>query len=139
VYFDASALVKLIVDEQGSDLAAELWDVCDAAVSSRLAYPEVRAALAAAYRNHDLPTDGYRQAVQSWHEYWSAIRAVELTPAVEQAAGRLAETRALRPADAIHLASALALGEVRPVLAVWDARLHAAAIAEGLGVAPAQL
>ncbi len=47
VYFDSSAFVKLVVDEDGSDLAALLWDGCDAAVASRLAYPEVRAALAA--------------------------------------------------------------------------------------------
>jgi len=42
VYFDSSALVKLMLDEPGSDLAAELWNGCDAALSSRLAYPEVR-------------------------------------------------------------------------------------------------
>jgi predicted nucleic acid-binding protein len=50
VYFDSSALVKLVVQEEGSDLAADLWDSCDAALASRLAYPEVRAALAAAGR-----------------------------------------------------------------------------------------
>ena len=36
VYFDSSAFVKLLVEEVGSDLAAKLWDVCDAAVASRL-------------------------------------------------------------------------------------------------------
>ena len=40
VYFDSSALVKLLTEEPGSDLAAELWDGCDAAVASRLAYPK---------------------------------------------------------------------------------------------------
>ena len=50
VYFDSSAFVKLVVEQDGTDLAAALWDVCDAAVSSRLAYPEVRAALATAAR-----------------------------------------------------------------------------------------
>ena len=54
VYFDASAMVKLLAEEPGSDLAAELWDGCDAPVASRLAYPEVGAALAAAARNHTL-------------------------------------------------------------------------------------
>ncbi len=54
VYFDSSALVKLVVEEEGSELAARLWDGCDAALTSRLAYPEVRAALSAAGRNHDL-------------------------------------------------------------------------------------
>ncbi|MGH3156969.1 MAG: hypothetical protein ACRDNF_10390 [Streptosporangiaceae bacterium] len=37
VCFGSSALAKLLVEEAGSDLAAELWDGCDAAVSSRLA------------------------------------------------------------------------------------------------------
>ena len=32
VYFDSSALVKLVVQEAGSELAAELWDGCDAAL-----------------------------------------------------------------------------------------------------------
>jgi predicted nucleic acid-binding protein len=53
VYFDSSAFVKLLVEEEGSNVAATLWDGCDAAIASRLAYPEVRAALAAAVRNHD--------------------------------------------------------------------------------------
>ena len=57
VYFDSSALVKLVIGEAGTELAVELWDGCDAALASRLAYPEVRAALAALARNHDLDVD----------------------------------------------------------------------------------
>jgi len=34
VYFDGSAFVKLVVEEDGSEVAATLWDGCDAAVSS---------------------------------------------------------------------------------------------------------
>ncbi len=37
-----------MLDETGSDVAAELWNACDAALSSRLAYPEVCAAPATA-------------------------------------------------------------------------------------------
>jgi predicted nucleic acid-binding protein len=105
VYFDSSALVKLVVDEAGSDLAAELWDACDAALASRLAYPEVRAALAAACRNHDLSQDGLDAAEQAWEHYWAAARPVELTAAVERHAGQLARCYALHGADAVHLAS----------------------------------
>ena len=36
VYFDSNAFAKLLVEEVGSDLAAKLWDGCDAAVASRL-------------------------------------------------------------------------------------------------------
>lgn len=139
VYFDSSALVKLVVDEQGTELASALWDGCDAALSSRLAYPEVCAALAAAHRNHELDDDGFAAATGAWEEFWGASRAVELTADVEQRAGELAQRRALRGADAVHLASAIAVGSPDLVVAVWDRRLHAGAIAEGMDVAPRAL
>ena len=137
VYFDSSALVKLVVNENGSDLVAQLWDGCDGALSSRLAYPEVRAALAAAARNHDLDPDDLLSAEQAWEEFWAATRPVELTPAVERQAGELAREHALRGADSVHLASALAIGDPDLVIAVWDRRLHAGALAAGTSVAPA--
>jgi predicted nucleic acid-binding protein len=139
VYFDSSALVKLLVQEEGSDLAAELWDGCDAALASRLAYPEVCAALAAAGRNHDLSQDDLDVAEPAWERYWASVRPVELTAAVERQAGHLARTHALRGADALHLASALALADPDLVIAVWDRRLHAGAATAGLHVAPAEL
>lgn len=139
VYFDASAFVKLLAEETGSDLADELWDGCDAALSSRLAYPEVRAALAAAARNHDLAADDHDTAEHTWNDYWAATRPVELTAAVEQHAGLLARQHALRGADAVHLASALAIGDPDLIVAVWDRRLHAGVQAAGLRVVPAQL
>ena len=139
VYFDASAFVKLLAEEAGSQLAAELWDGCDAAMSSRLAYPEVRAALAAAARNHDLGAEDHDAAEEAWDDYWAATRPVELTAAVEHHAGQLARLHALRGGDAVHLASALALSDPDLVVAVWDRRLHAGARAAGLRVAPAQL
>ena len=70
---------------------------------------------------------------------WAAIRPVELTAAAEQHAGRLTGRHALRGADAVHLASALAIADPDLVLAVRDRRLHAGATAAGLRVAPAQL
>lgn len=139
VYFDSSALVKLLVEETGSEVAAQLWDGCDAAVASRLAYPEVRAALAAAGRNHDLDEADLAAAELAWTEYWSATRPVELTHPVEQHAGQLAAEYALRGADAVHLASALALGDPELIVAAWDRRLRDGVSAAGLAVAPAEL
>lgn len=136
VYFDSSALVKLVVEEAGSDLVADIWDGCDAALSSRLAYPEVRAALAAAGRNHNLDAVDLATAERAWEEYWAAVRPVELSPAVERHAGQLARSHSLRGADAVHLASALAIGDPELVFAVWDQRLHAGASAARLRVAP---
>lgn len=139
VYFDSSAFVKLLAEEAGSELAVQLWEGCDAAVASRLAYSEVRAALAAAVGSHDLDEADLDVIEQEWDSYWAATRPVELTAAIEQHAGQLARTHALRGADAIHLASALAIGDPDLVLAAWDRRLHAGAEAAGLNTAPAQL
>jgi uncharacterized protein len=139
VYFDSSAFIKLLAEEAGSDLAAQLWDGCDAAVASRLAYSEVRAALAAAVGSHDLDEADLDDTEQAWDSYWAATRPVELTAAVERHAGQLAGTHALRGAEAIHLASALAIDDLDLVLVTWDRRLHVGAQAAGLITAPARL
>jgi predicted nucleic acid-binding protein len=139
VYFDASAFVKLVVDEDGSDLAAQLWNGCDAALSSRLAYPEVCAALAAAGRNRQLSPSDLRSARRVWEGFWAATRVVELTETVALRAGELAGARALRGADAVHLASALAVGDPDLVVAVWDRQLSAGAKAENLRITPREL
>lgn len=136
VYFDSSAFVKLVVEEDGSDIAAALWDGGDAAVSSRLAYPEVRSALAAAGRDRRLGAGARRRAEADWERYWAATRPVELTSAVTADAGELAGRHALRGADAVHLASALAVGREGLLFAAWDARLRAAVEAAGLELAP---
>ena len=139
VYFDASAFVKLVVEESGSDIAAALWDGCDAAVSSRLAYPEVCSALAAAGRNRDLAPDALASCRQHWDELWAAVRPVEFTARVEQVAGRLTKSHSLRGADAVHLASALEVRAADLLVAVWDRRFQRGAVAEGLAVAPRTL
>ncbi len=136
VYFDSSAFVKLIVDEDGSDLAATLWDGCDAAVSSRLSYPEVRAALAAAGRSHRLDRADLSRAELAWEDYWAATRPVELTERVTAHAGQLASDYALRGGDAVHLASLLAVGAADTLFAVWDQRLRRGAQAAGVQLAP---
>jgi predicted nucleic acid-binding protein len=136
VYFDSSAFVKLVVEEDGSELAAVLWDGCDAAVSSRLAYPEVRAALAAAGRSRRLSRRDQRQAEEAWENYWASTRPVELTESVSTHAGQLAGRYGLRGADAIHLASVLAIRSDDTLLAVWDERLRVGARGAGVPVAP---
>lgn len=136
MYFDSSAFIKLVVEEDGSDTAAALWDGCDAAVSSRLAYPEVRAALAAAGRDHRLDAGDQRSAEAAWEDFWAATRAVELTETITLHAGELAGVHGLRGADAVHLASALAVGTGDLLFAVWDQRLRSGAESVGVRVVP---
>lgn len=132
VYFDSSAFTKLVVDEVGTGLALALWNDCDAAVSSRLAYPEVCAALAAAERAHRLEPSEVRWARRRWDAYWTTVRPIEMTDTVCRRAGTLVADHALRGADGVHLASALTFEEAELVVAAWDRRLSAGAAAEGL-------
>ncbi len=139
VYFDSSALVKLVVEEEGSDLVAALSDGCDAALSSRLAYPEVRAALAAAGRNHDLDERDLAFAERALGRLLGRHPSRRAHACGERSAGGLAKQHGLRGAGAIHLASALAVKTPDLIVAVWDRRLHAGVAAERLALAPATL
>ncbi len=138
-YFDSSALVKLIVDKEGSRDVAVLWDGADAVASSRVAHPEARAALAAAHRAGRLDDAGHDQAKDAWSELHAALRMVELTAEVEEEAARLAEAHALGGFDAIHLASASMLPGAQPIVATWDRRLLQAAKSAGLVTLPTVL
>jgi predicted nucleic acid-binding protein len=139
VYFDSSALVKLFIDEVGSDVAQSLWNGADIAFSSRIAYPEVHAVLAAAHRDHRLDDPDFLAARQVWDELWPEIQELEVTPLIAHRAGDAAARYALGGADAIHLASAEAIGIDSVILSVWDRRLHAGAQQAGFAVAPADV
>ena len=131
--------MKLVVEEEGSDLAAALWDSCDRAMSSRLAYPEVRAALAAAGRNHDVDERDLADAERTWERLWSTMWPIELTAHVERRSGDLAKQHALRGADAVHLASMLVPTSANLLVTAWDHRLRRGCVAERLALAPDRL
>ena len=139
VYFDSSALVKLVVEEDGSDVAGALWDGADAVVSSGLAYPEVRAALAAARRDERISARSLRTAKEDWEQLWAALGLVETRRSVLVDAGDAAERHRLRGYDAVHLASASTLSSAHVLMAVWDDRLRRAAVEAGLSVAPIEI
>lgn len=134
--FDSSAFVKLLVDEPGSELAGQLWNEADVIAASRLAWPEVSAALSAARRGARLDGAAERKARREWSSYWAAIDVVELTAVVAADAANLARRLLLGGADAVHLASALSLVGADPILVSWDGRLSAAALEAGLPVVP---
>jgi len=136
-FFDSSAFVKLLVEENGSNIAARLWDEADAVVASRLARPEVGGALAAAHRDNRLEPRDERRARRAWDEFWDATRVIELTEHLAETAAALAGRLSLGGADAVHLASALTLAEADLVLVTWDRRLSTAAVEAGVTVAPA--
>lgn len=116
----------------------ELWDRADSVHAGQLVYPEARAAAAAAHRNGRLDAAQLRAAVRAIDGIYEELTKISVDAALARTAGELAERRALRGYDAVHLASALAIDSPDVVLATWDAALAAAAVEEGLVVAPAR-
>jgi predicted nucleic acid-binding protein len=123
-----------VIVERGSDQAAELWNSVYPVASSILAYPEGRAALAAAKRAGRLGGAKYDQAVADFESRFSDLISVGVDFELAQVAGAQAEAFGLRGYDAVHLASALAL-EGEATLVTWDEDLADAAVSAGVAVA----
>ena len=132
-YVDTSTLLKLIIEEPGSEAAAVVWDQSEALASARILYAEARAALAAARRGKRLTPAQHRQAVEILDDLWSQISIVEIDRDLIERAAELAERHGLRGYDAVHLAAALLVGA--DIFTSADHLLCQAARAEGFHVA----
>jgi hypothetical protein len=130
-YLDASAIVKLAALESETAALRVHLAQYDSRVTSRLATVEVTRALAR--RGADTMSAG----ADPLSEVMRNLHLVELDEAVAARAAAIQPTT-LRSLDAIHLASALALGEELAAVVTYDARLASAAGAAGITVlAPA--
>lgn len=133
IYLDASALVKLIMPEtQTAALDAWLTGVGAEPVTSQLAITEVARTVIrgghpeAAERIAQLGGLALRVGSRE-------VRALPATADVFVAAGRLMPPT-IRSLDAIHLATALALGPALRALVTYDTRQADAARPLGLAV-----
>jgi predicted nucleic acid-binding protein len=123
VYIDASAIVKLIVDEPESAALVASLDPDVRHVTSRIATVEVMRAAA----RHGGVDVGRVLAVLD------ALDMIELSEDVATRAGSIAPTD-LRTLDAIHLASAIGIRRELTSFIAYDERLLAAAQAHALPV-----
>ncbi|MGH9039420.1 MAG: type II toxin-antitoxin system VapC family toxin [Acidimicrobiia bacterium] len=133
-YFDTSALIPLVVEEAGSDRATRVWDAAERVVTVRIACPEGRAALAQARRLGRLTARGHRSARAGFEDLWRQLDRVEVTAALAERAGDLAESLGLRGYDAVHLAAAETVADRDLVLVAGDGPLCDAARALGLAI-----
>lgn len=134
-YFDTSAVIPLLVEEPGSDKAADLWSQSDRILSARILYPEGRAALAAAGRNGRLSRRQLRHTVSELGKLTEQLDHIEVTEHLAYEAGAMAEELSLRGYDAVHLAAAELVADEDLVLVAGDGELLRAAAAIGLNTA----
>jgi predicted nucleic acid-binding protein len=97
--------VKLYVDEPGSAEVAELVKVAAVVATSALAYPEIRAAFARRRRERTMTTRQLHSVREQFESDWATLFVLSCDHALAHRAGEIAETYALRGADAVHLAS----------------------------------
>lgn len=132
-YVDTSTMIKLLIDEDGTDDAARIWDEPDVVATARIGHVEARAALAAARRQDRISAAAFRGAVEGLEMLWAQVSIVEIDEQVARLAGDLATAHGLRGYDAVHLAAAQVVGA--DVFSSADRRLCDAASSSGLHVA----
>ncbi len=122
VYMDASAFVKLVIPEPETDaLIATLTPQTRMVASTILEIETVRAACRASGK----------QGADTARAQLAGIRLLPLTARIRGRACDL-EPETLRSLDAIHLATALDLGDRLDCIYVYDTRMTSAAQAAGL-------
>ena len=139
IYLDASAVVKLLLPEEGSDALNEWLVGADEVIISDLSITEVTSALARRVRERALAGTEARRVHRELMRVADRCLRAELTPPVHRRAERLllgASDTPLRALDALHLA--IAIDAAAATFVTYDRQLHRAAAAHGLVVAPAR-
>jgi len=134
-YFDTAAVIPLIIEELSTESCTLMWNESSRVVSTRLLYPEARAALAKAQRMGRLSPSQLRAAVDELDALLVQIDHIEVSEELAQVAGEMAQAHGLRGYDAVHLAAAVTVADGDLVLVTGDADLAAAAGELGLPVA----
>ena len=135
LYLDTSSMVKLYVEEEGSQAVRSQVSEATAVATSTIAYVEARAAFARKHREGGLSDEEYDRILAGLRHEWAAYLAIGVSEAIITLAGDLTERHDLRGFDAIHLASALALRDKLQsaiVFSCTDERLKVAAEAQKL-------
>jgi predicted nucleic acid-binding protein len=135
LYLDTSSLVKLYVAEIGSDRIKSISEQAAVISTSKIAYPEARAAFALKQKEGAFPLKSLRKIVEELNRDWECYFAIEITDGLIRLAGDLAEKYLLRGFDSIHLASAIHLKDKtrsETYFSSADRRLNESAGTEGL-------
>jgi predicted nucleic acid-binding protein len=131
LYLDTSSLVKLYVQEAGSDDVRELADQAAVVATSTVAYPEARTALARLRREGELTAATFGAAKREFESDWPSYFTIDVSAALAREAGELAERYALRGFDAVHLATFAEVtrraGSAETRFSSFDDRLNKAA------------
>jgi predicted nucleic acid-binding protein len=135
-FWDSSALVPLIVEEDSTDELLDLYPTAEVVVWWGTDV-ECTSAVARLERSADLTAEDTTAALQRLDRLSGGWHLVEPVDSVRETARRLLRVHDLRAADSLQLAAALAVAEHRPASLEFvcrDRRLGVAAQREGLPI-----
>lgn len=135
LYFDASALVKVFVEENESAEMRKVTEEAGTLATSLITRAEVESALAKGVRMGNLRVEDGDTARDAFRQRWRYLQRLPVTEPLVAQAGRLTWSQGLRGYDSIQLATALTWQEhiASPVtFACFDRRLQSAAAEAGL-------
>ena len=136
-FWDASAVLPLVIEEAGSELARRWINEDSDVVLWGLTRVEVVSAVERSAREGRLSATARRAALERSHRIAGDAHEVTDLSAVRSRAVALLARHPLRAADAAQLAAALLIAETDPAslaMVVLDRRLASAAEREGLHV-----
>lgn len=137
-YFDASALAKRYIAEDGSEQVGS-WLQAPIIATSRWTHVEVLSAISRRCREGSMTLEQRNRVATALNEDLVSFTVVDLTANIIAIADSLLARHALRAGDSVQLASALFLkqrtGETVRFHA-FDVHLNVAATHEGLDVPP---
>ena len=141
VFLDSSAIVKLLLDEPGSEwLRGEVRDNIARLFVVRIASVEVVSAIARRRKANQLPPETASRLIdQFWDEFEERFGVMEFIPFLATFAMNIADIHGLRAYDAIQLAAAVDANDQRQFFGLSpltfvssDRELNNAARREGL-------
>jgi predicted nucleic acid-binding protein len=135
LFCDTSALVKLYLREDASDLMMALAAAAPAIAVCRIAWAETMAALARRVRECPADAQPVEAVRQRLRDDWCDYAIVEVTQPLVELAGDYADLFALRGYDTVQLAAARILQEAvgeQLHFACFDTRLEKAAKVLGM-------
>jgi predicted nucleic acid-binding protein len=138
-FWDASALVPLVVDEPTTDLLRGLFMADKKVIVWWVTPVECAAALSRRHREGGLSVEIYEYALKVLVGESAGWRPVAPTELVREEAMRAVRLHALKAGDALQLAAARAWAQQRPAghaLVSLDEKLRRAAAVEGFTILP---
>ena len=112
IFLDTSALAKRYVQEPGSgELSELLTSITSEIFISTLAFVEFASAMGRKLRNKEIAKARVGEAIKELEEDWYKVFAkIPLEDILAEKAAAIALEHSLKGADAVHLASAQAIG-----------------------------